>query len=184
MDYITLTEADQLIPLMVFMIIGSIVALEIKDMLSSVIAIGAVGVGVTISFLILKAPDLAITQLVVEILCLILLVRATIKREMYFPRKHVDYLRIISALVLILVFLGFSYAALRGLPQFGMPIMRVASEYISRGIRETGATNMVAAIILDYRGYDTLIEASILFTAVLGVSVVLRAVGRIKNEKS
>jgi len=184
MEYITLTEADQLIPLLVFMIIGSIVALEIDDMLSSVIAIGAVGVGVTISFLILKAPDLAITQLVVEILCLILLVRATIKREMRFPRKHADYLRIISALVLIFLFLVFSYSALMGLPPFGMPIMKVASEYIARGIHETGATNMVASVILDYRGYDTLIEASILFTAVLGVSVVLRSVGRIRNEKS
>lgn len=45
-----------------FMIIGSIVALEIKDILSAVIAVGVVGLGVSISFVFLQAPDLAIVQ--------------------------------------------------------------------------------------------------------------------------
>ena len=57
--------------LLIFMIVGAIVAIEVKDLLSSVVAVGAVGLGLSIVFLILKAPDVAITQLVVEILCLI-----------------------------------------------------------------------------------------------------------------
>ena len=65
----------ELYVLLGFMIVGAIVALEIKDMVSSVIAVGAVGLGVSIAFLILKAPDLAITQLTVEILMLIILIR-------------------------------------------------------------------------------------------------------------
>jgi multisubunit Na+/H+ antiporter MnhB subunit len=60
--------------------------------------------------------------------------------------------------------------------------MRVAGEYIAQGLQKTGATNIVAAIILDFRGYDTLGEATILFTAVMGVLAVIRRVGRI-NEK-
>ena len=59
--------------LLVFMIIGAIIAIEVKDLLSSVVAVGAVGLGLSIVFLVLKAPDVAITQLVVEILCLIIL---------------------------------------------------------------------------------------------------------------
>ena len=184
MDYITLTESAQLIPIMIFMILGAIVAVEIKDMLSSVIAVGAVGLGLSVTFLILKAPDLAITQLVVEIVCLILLIRATIKKEIPFPKKHVDYLKIFTAIAFIILFLFFSYSALKGLPPFGKPLMNVANEYISHGIKDTGATNMVAAVILDYRAYDTLIDASVLFTAVLSVTVILRSVGRIKHEKS
>jgi multicomponent Na+:H+ antiporter subunit B len=184
MDFVTLTESAQLVPIMIFMILAAIVAVEIKDMLSSVIAVGTVGMGVSVSFLILKAPDLAITQLVVEILCLILLIRATIKKEITFPKKHVDYLRLIFTFAFIAVFLYFAWNALQALPQFGKPFMRVSKEYLARGRSETGAANMVAAVLLDYRAYDTLIEASVLFTAALGVTVVLRLVGRIKDEKS
>ena len=70
--------------LLIFMIIGAIIAIEVKDLLSSVVAVGAVGLGLSIVFLVLKAPDVAITQLVVEILCLIILIRATLKRDLPF----------------------------------------------------------------------------------------------------
>ena len=68
--------------LLIFMIFAAIVAIEVKDLLSSVIAVGAVGFALCLAFLILKAPDLAITQLVVEILCLIILIRATINKDL------------------------------------------------------------------------------------------------------
>jgi len=42
---------------------------------------------------------------------------------------------------------------------------------------------LVAAIILDFRGYDTLGEVTVLFTAVMGVIVVLRKIGRRTREK-
>ena len=64
-----------------FMVIASIVALEIKDILSSIVAIGVVGLGVSISFLFLGAPDLAIVQFLFEIFALIILVRAFIKKD-------------------------------------------------------------------------------------------------------
>jgi multisubunit Na+/H+ antiporter MnhB subunit len=62
------------------MIVAAVIAVEVKDLLSSVVAVGAVGMGLSMAFLVLKAPDLAITQLVVEILCLIILIRATIRK--------------------------------------------------------------------------------------------------------
>jgi uncharacterized MnhB-related membrane protein len=68
--------------LLLFMIFAAIVAVEVKDLLSSVIGVGAVGFALCLAFLILKAPDLAITQLVVEILCLIILIRATINKDL------------------------------------------------------------------------------------------------------
>ena len=64
------------------MIFAAILAIEVKDLLSSVIAMAAVGFALCLAFLILKAPDLAITQLVVELLCLIILIKATIKKDL------------------------------------------------------------------------------------------------------
>lgn len=157
-------------------------AVELEDLLSSVIAVGAVGLGLSMVFLILKAPDLAITQLVVEILCLIILIRATLKKDLPLVKDGRWFFNTISTLLFISLFLIFAYFALKELPSFGSPLMRVAKVYLKSGLEKTGATNMVAAIILDFRGYDTLGEATVLFTAVMGVFAVMRRVGRI-NEK-
>ena len=178
MDFVTLEEAIELYPLLIFMILAAIVAVEIKDLVSSVIAVGAAGLGLSVAFLMLKAPDLAITQMVVEILCLILLIRATIKKDISSLDRKTDYVRLASALVFIAVFLYFAHLALEAIPVFGEPFMSVARNYLSQGLSETGATNLVASVILDFRGYDTFGEATVLFTAVMGVIVVLRRVGR------
>src|SRR3989338_6301487 len=168
--------------LLLFMVMAAVVAVEIEDLLSSVIAVGAVGLGLSMAFLILKAPDLAITQLVVEILCLIILIRATINKDLPLIKDGRWFFNTISTLLFIAVFLLFAYFALKELPNFGQPIMRVAKEYLENGMQKTGATNIVAAIILDYRGYDTLGEATILFTAVMGVLAVMRKIGRIHEK--
>lgn len=169
--------------LLLFMISAACVAVEIEDLLSSVIAVGAVGLGLSLAFLILKAPDLAITQLVVEILCLIILIRATIKKDLPAIRDGRWFFNTFSTLLFIAAFLFFGYIVLKELPIFGAPVMKVAKEYINSGLDKTGAANIVAAIILDFRGYDTLGEATVLFTAVIGVLAVVRKIGRIKNEQ-
>lgn len=46
--------------------------------------------------------------------------------------------------------------------------------YLKNAQRDTGSNNVVTAIVFDYRGFDTLGEATVLFTAVLGVGLVLR----------
>ena len=57
-----------------FMILGALFAIHAKDLLSAVIACGIVGYGLVICFLLLKAPDLAIVQIVVETISLIIMV--------------------------------------------------------------------------------------------------------------
>ncbi|MCM8801346.1 MAG: DUF4040 domain-containing protein [Candidatus Omnitrophica bacterium] len=168
--------------LLLFMILAAIVAVEINDLLSSVIAVGAVGLGLCLTFLILKAPDLAITQLVVEILSLIILIRATIKKDLPLVRDGRWLFNTLSTLLFIGFFLIFAWFALKELPEFGRPIMRISKEYIEKGLQKTGATNLVSAIILDFRGYDTLGEATVLFTAVMGVLAVIRMIGRINGK--
>jgi len=167
--------------LLLFMIFAALIAVKIEDLLSSVIAVGAVGLGLSLAFLILKAPDLAITQLVVEILCLIILIRLTIKKDLPLVISGRWFFNTISTLLFITFFLMAASFALQELPRFGMPTMRVAKEYIAQAVQKTGATNIVAAIILDFRAYDTLGEATVLFTTVIGVLAVMRGVGRIKN---
>jgi len=50
----------------------------------------------------------------------------------------------------------------------------VAARYIEKGLEETGATNIVAGMILDYRAFDTLGESHVLFVAAITVTILLR----------
>lgn len=99
--------------LLIFMLFAAIVALEAKNLLSSVIAVGAAGFALCVAFLVLKAPDLAITQLVVEILCLIILIRATIRKDLPLVIEGRWIFNTVSTLVFVAVFLFFAYAALK-----------------------------------------------------------------------
>lgn len=50
----------------------------------------------------------------------------------------------------------------------------IASLIVDDTMEETGAINTVTAIVFDFRGYDTLGESFVLFTAVSGATVILR----------
>lgn len=164
--------------LLVFMIAGAIIALEAKDLLSAVVAVGASGLALCISFLLLKAPDLAITQLVVEILCLIILIRATLRKDLPFSTSGRWFFNTAATFVFLGLFLYVGYMVLKDLPQFGKPILSVSSFYLQEGLKLTGAANLVSSVVLNFRAYDTLGEVTVLFSAVIGVLAVMRKKGR------
>ena len=60
--------------------------------------------------------------------------------------------------------------------------MTVSEFYPVNAVTGTGAINVVSSVILDYRAYDTLGEATVLFTAVVGVLTVMRSKGKKKEE--
>ena len=168
-----------LVLLLVFMIIGAIVAAETKSLISSVISLGVIGVGMSISFLFLNAPDLAIVQIAVEVVYLIFLIRATIGREVISVKGNVPWQNFLIAFILIIALFVFGTFALQELPEFGNAIISQVKEapsnmYLENGLKETGAANIVTSVILDYRGYDTLGEITVLFTAILGALTILR----------
>ncbi len=81
---------------------------------------------------------------------------------------------VVLALALIVILL-FGVA---DLPTFGNAENpsnnEVSYRYLEEGVEETGAVNVVAGIILDYRAFDTFGEATVLFTALITVIAVLR----------
>lgn len=57
----------------------------------------------------------------------------------------------------------------------GMPAMNeVTDRYLNHGVEDGGATNIVSDIIVDYRAYDTLMETTVLFTAIMAVTITLK----------
>jgi len=171
-----------LLILTLIMVIGSIIAIETRNLLSSVISVGVVGFCLSIVFLMLGAPDIAITQVVVEILILVILIRATITTDNTSIEKHKDTFAVVTSLIFFGLFLIFAFLAVQEIHQFGNPLMRVSEKYLETGAEETGATNIVTSVLLDFRAYDTIGEATVLFTSIVGAFVILRRRGR-KSRK-
>jgi multicomponent Na+:H+ antiporter subunit B len=88
--------------------------------------------------------------------------------------------RIISLILLAIVALGVALSLIH-IP-FGTPKTKVGDYYIHRGREQTGAANIVTAVVVNYRGFDTLGEVTVLFIAAVGVSAVL-ATRKKKFEK-
>ena len=175
-----------LLIVLAFMIIAALIAIETKNLLSSVISVGAVGFGLSVAFLFLRAPDLAIVQIAVEVILLIFLIRATIRRDVIPTKGHVGRLGLIGAVALTICFFIFGLFAFRELHAFGEPVIAAvrdapSNKYLAEGLKETGASNIVTAVLLDYRAYDTLGEATVLFAAVIGALAVLR--GRARSKR-
>jgi multisubunit Na+/H+ antiporter MnhB subunit len=163
---------------LIFMIAAAVIAVWVKDLLSSVVAIGAVGVGLAMAFLLLKAPDLAILQLVVEILSLIILVHATVRQDLPFSTSGRWFFNTASTLFFIAVFLVITNNILKTIPQFAGVSAKAVSLPPNDAHGATGARNMVALISLKMRSFDTLGEIAVVFTAVVGVLAIARKIGR------
>lgn len=177
---------------LIFMILGAIYSLHAKDLLSALVSMGIVGYGLVICFLLLKAPDLAIVQILVETITLVIMVsvvldstrhelkeKASIKHEgePFINSRFVGNI-FIGVLISLVLFYTYHFA-IENLTPFGEHFMRMSKTYLQDPAGKTGSANMVTGVLFDYRGYDTLGEATILVTAVVGVLTVLRVRGKI-----
>jgi multicomponent Na+:H+ antiporter subunit B len=164
-----------------FMIIGAIYAIHARDLLSAVIACGIVGYGLVVCFLLLKAPDLAIVQIVVDTISLIIMVAVVLnssRDEPYIkPDPQGNVLAVLSWIIIV-VLLYFYTISIDSLDSLGNGTLRMAEAYIDVAAEKTGSANLVTGVVFDFRGYDTLGEATVLVTAVLGVITILRLKGK------
>jgi len=86
---------------------------------------------------------------------------------MFKEMKKVFFIIIILVMVILFILsVDIEYGSPKNLD--------VANYYIDQGLHDTGAINLVAAVYLGYRAYDTLMETIVLFVAVVGVVFCLR----------
>lgn len=164
-----------------FMILGALYAIHAKDLLSSVIACGIVGYSLVLCFLLLKAPDLAIVQIVVDTITLIIMVAVVLdssRNEAYSKLDTQGYISAATIVLLIVILLYFFTVSIKSLDVLGTSSLRMAKYYIEGAAPKTGSANLVTGVVFDFRGYDTMGEAVVLVTAVLGVLTILRIKGK------
>jgi multicomponent Na+:H+ antiporter subunit B len=176
--------------ILVLMILGAIYALNARDLLSAIISCGIIGYGLVICFLLLQAPDLAIVQIMVETITLVIMIaviidssREELKKKsetgvkgFYARYKYHINTAVVTICALVLLYFFINVTSI--LEPFGKHITRMSTAYMENAYEKTGSVNLVTGIIFDFRGYDTLGEATILMTAVVGILTVLRLKGR------
>ena len=163
--------------LLIFMIIAAILAIELEDLISSVVALIAVGLALCIAFIVLKAPDVAIMQLVVETLALLVLIKATLRKDLPFSASGRWYVNTFIYAAFFVTLVVVALKCFKDLPPFGNHLMK-ASAWLEQGLFKTGEANLVSVVTLKYRIFDSFAEAAILFVAVIAVLVILRPKGK------
>jgi len=91
--------------------------------------------------------------------------------------------RQVTGLIVLLVVVAFLVLGVMLIHPFGYPPSAMDDYIIENAQEQTGSNNVVTSVVFDYRLVDTLGEATILFTAVTGVLLLLRASKR-REESS
>jgi NADH:ubiquinone oxidoreductase subunit 5 (subunit L)/multisubunit Na+/H+ antiporter MnhA subunit len=152
---------------------------------AAVMAMMAAGLGIAILFILEPAPDVALVQIVVDLLATVILVialtripreqresaQAMVDNELRGRDNQASMLRdLVVAVVAGAIVASISFVALSSRPRQSV----VTPYYESNAKVETGATDVVGAIIVDYRQLDTLIEISVFAVAGLAAFMLLR----------
>ncbi len=155
--------------LMLLMVIAALASAALPRYLPAIIALSFLGYSVSLLFIYLKAPDLALTQVLVETLSTIIFLLAITK----IPQKYKETISkptllrdlLISGAVASTIFIVLINAT-NGIVA---PLESLSHYFIQNSLPLAGGHNIVNVIIVDFRGYDTLGEISVLCLAALGV---------------
>jgi multicomponent Na+:H+ antiporter subunit A len=159
------------------MIAATIGAVLTVHRLAAVLCVGAVGYGVAVLFLIQGAPDLALTQLLIETLVLVLFVLVLRHLPLRFEglQSGIPWLPRLALSIAVGVFMAvFTVAAFSSRPD----LPPVSVEMAERSVPDGGGRNIVNVILVDFRAFDTMGEIVVLTVTALGVMGLVRAARR------
>jgi multicomponent K+:H+ antiporter subunit A len=139
--------------------------------LVSLILLSVVGLMVALAFARFSAPDLAMTQLSVEVVTIILLLLALYYLPSWTPREASRFRQWRD--------IGIAAAAGTGmflitLAMLTRPFESISDFFLEHSKSGGGGTNVVNVILVDFRGFDTLGEITVLAIAALGIFAMLR----------
>jgi len=150
--------------------------------LAALILVGGVGVATSMTFLWLSAPDLALTQLMVETVTavLILLGLRWLPRRLA-PKEMENGLQIPRSVWLrrsrdfvLAVIAGLAIAAISYIVLMHPQPDSIGNYFLARALPEGGGSNVVNVLLVDFRGFDTMGEITVLAVVALTVYALLR----------
>ncbi|MCB8943635.1 MAG: DUF4040 domain-containing protein [Ardenticatenaceae bacterium] len=159
---------------------AALASVVIKRDFFAILALGAAGLGVAVYMAVEPAPDVALVQIVVDVLATVILVLAIGR----LPRRQREAAQKLNAGVqwrnLLVAMLGGLLVTVLSLNALiSRPRVSAVTPFYNENARPlTGASDIVGAIIVDFRALDTLVEIAVFSLAGLGVYTLLRFAAR------
>jgi multicomponent Na+:H+ antiporter subunit A len=153
--------------LSIIAIVAAVATTAVARRFAAVLLLGAVGYSVAAMFVLAGAPDLALTQMLVETLTLVIFVLVLRHLPSHFGRRAQPIDRLVRGGVAGAVGVGvFLFSLVAAGVRSAAP---VSDAHLARSLPEAGGRNVVNVILVDFRALDTLGEITVLVTAALGI---------------
>ena len=172
------------ITLLAFLAITAIAIIRMRNLFAVIMMFGIFSLVSAGLFVVLDAADVAFTEAAVGAGISTVLMLATLALTRGHVEKQPAHKPWLPLGVVIVTGIALVYGTV-DIPAFSDPQapahQHVAPRYIEQGQRETGVPNLVTAVLASYRGFDTLGEVTVIFTAGIGVLLLL---GRRRSRKT
>ncbi|WP_339782311.1 monovalent cation/H+ antiporter subunit A [uncultured Marinobacter sp.] len=146
-------------------------ALWHRERFYALVLLSVVGLIVALTFARFSAPDLAMTQLSVEVVTIVLLMLALYYMPSWTPVESSIGQRIRDIVIALAAGTGMILITLAMLTQ---PFSSISEFFLENSKPGGGGTNVVNVILVDFRGFDTLGEITVLAIAALGIYAMLK----------
>lgn len=164
-------ELYQLI-LIIVLVLGTLTTLIARSRITAIVGLGAVGYTVALFFVMFNAPDLALTQLVIETISVALFLLVFY----HLPRlgKVKEYTPFRFRRLVVSIGIG-AMVTLLALSAHSQKLVQSINEYYKETVYTlAGGGNIVNVILVDYRGFDTLFEITVLGLAGMGIYAMIK----------
>ena len=164
------------ITLLAFLATIAVAVIRIRNLFAVIMLFGIFSLLSAGLFVVMDAGDVAFTEAAVGAGISTVLMLATLALTKGFEEKKSSHRPWLPLLLVIITGVTLVYGTF-DLPSFGDPEApahtHVAERYIEQGMEETGVPNLVTAVLASYRGFDTLGEVAVIFTAGVGVLLLI-----------
>lgn len=174
------------VTLLTFLLITCLAIIRLHNLFAVVMLFGMFSLLSAGLFVVLDAADVAFTEAAVGagISTVLMLTTLALTGQSRQPPAG-GHRPILPMLVVLVTGATLIYGTL-DIPDFGDPQapaqQYVAPQYIERAVADTGVPNIVTAVLASYRGFDTMGEVTVIFTAGIGVFLLLTGRGRPRHE--
>lgn len=183
---IVLVENIIVMVLLTLLIVVAIGIIILNDLLTAVILSGLYSLLSATVFVAMDAVDVALTEAAVGagISTIILLGTLSFTKRVQKPQQHNNY----AALFIVCITGAALIYGTVDLPSYGDPNSpansnpQLAQHYLTQSQTEIDVPNVVTSVLASYRGYDTLGETAVVFTAAIGVLSLLGLRRRRRKE--
>lgn len=161
--------------LILMTVVSAYVTVRIRTSLGAIVSLGVVGVSVTLFYVFFSAPDLALTQLLIEVLTVVLLVLVFTKLppDIRPPMQKLKQIRNVLVALAAGAF-GF-FLVLFNTSEAMQATQSISGYFLHNAVPKGHGTNVVNVILVDFRAFDTMGEITVLALAALGGYALLNA---------